>query len=71
MGLLGPPKVMKTPRDADSQSGAPRLVSASGRTSDMGVDAARESTWATGASSTELVLLFRACERPESERRRF
>jgi hypothetical protein len=31
MGQLAPPKVMKTPRGADSQSAAPRLVSASGR----------------------------------------
>jgi hypothetical protein len=37
MGLLAPPKVMKTPRGADSQSAAPRLVSASGRTSPGGV----------------------------------
>ena len=33
MGLLGPRKVIKTPRGTDSPSAAPRLVSASGRTS--------------------------------------
>jgi hypothetical protein len=35
MGLLAHQSVVKTPRGADSQSAAPRLVSASGRTSTL------------------------------------